>query len=174
MDKHFLLRVEKTLKEIKRVLLLNKKIRTLLVHDSKAWEEGEPEIPTIQLAKDNIFLQPIIDSDIEPPFNKKVYISITLTASGFSNQLDIVADHAIKVSIMVHKTNWLYSNENIRALHIMQEVINELHGLRLACSNALEYEQTLQTIVDETMTGYSVLFGVIDGLGSTEEEQNAF
>ena len=169
MDKYFILRIEQSLKLIKRKLLLNDNIRKLLYYDSDQLT-GTEDIPSIQLVKDNIFLQPVVSNDIDPPFNKKNYIAITLTASGFTAQGDLAADHAIKISIMVHKTNWIYNEDCIRVLHLMQEVINELDGAKLACSNTLEYEQALQTVIDESMTGYSVIFGVAEGLRTTSQE----
>lgn len=170
MDKYFILRLESSLKAIKRKLLLNEKIRTLLYYDSDymAENEGELVVPSIQLVKDSIFLQPVVSNDIDPPFNKKNYIAITATTSGFIGGATLMADHAIKISVMVHKTNWVYYEDNIRLLHLMQEIINEVDGLKTACSNALEYEQAIQTVIDENMTGYSIIFSIIDGLGEKE------
>lgn len=173
MDKYFVLRAEKSLKMIKRKLLLNDKIRKLLYYDSSALIDGENiDIPSPQLVKDNIFLQPVVSNDIDPPFNKKNYIAITLAASGFAGQADLAAEHAIKIAVMVHKTNWIFGEDNnIRVLHLFQEIVNELDGLRLACSNTLMYEQALQTVIDESMTGYSIMFGIVDGLGVPENER---
>ena len=173
MDRYFILRLEKTLKNIKRKLLTNEKIRTLLYYDSDYINENQNNltVPGIQLVKDNIFLQPVVSNDIDPPFNKKNYIAITATTSGFTGSSVLMAEHAIKVSIMTHKTNWIYGDNNIRILHLIQEVINELDGYKFACSNALEYEQALQTVIDESMTGYSVIFSIVDGLGVSEHEK---
>ena len=167
MDKYFVLRLESSLKAIKRKLLLNEKIRTLLYYDSDYMQENKDTLsdPGIQLVKDNIFLQPVVSNDIDPPFNKKNYIAITAAASGFTQQSELAADHAIKISVMVHKTNWVYDEDSIRVLHLIQEIINDLDGYKTACSNSLVYEQMLQTVIDESMTGYSVMFSIVDGLG---------
>lgn len=173
MDKYFILRLESSLKAIKRKLLLNEKIRTLLYYDSEDILEplGETQDPGIQLVKDNIFLQPVVSNDIDPPFNKKNFIAITAAGSGFTQQSVLSAEHAIKISVMVHKTNWIYGDNNIRILHLVQEIINTLDGCRFSCSNDLVYEQLLQTVIDESMTGYSVIFSIVDGLGTTEVDK---
>ena len=77
MDRYFILRLEKTLKNIKRKLLTNEKIRTLLYYDSDYINENQNNltVPGIQLVKDNIFLQPVVSNDIDPPFNKKNFIT---------------------------------------------------------------------------------------------------
>ncbi len=172
MDKYFILRLESSLKAIKRKLLLNEKIRTLLYYDSDfmAENEGNLEVPSIQLVKDNIFLQPVVSNDIDPPFNKKNYIAITTSNSGFMGGTALMADHSIKISVMVHKTNWIYGKDNIRLLHLWQEIINEIDGFKASCSNAFEYEQALQTVIDESMTGYSIIFSIVDGLGDRDKD----
>lgn len=172
MDKYFILRLESSLKAIKRKLLLNEKIRILLYYDSDYMAENESElvVPSIQLVKDSIFLQPVVSNDIDPPFNKKNYIAITTTASGFAGGTSLMADHAIKISVMVHKTNWIYGEDKIRLLHLMQEIINEVDGLKAECSNTFEYEQALQTVIDESMTGYSIIFSIVDGLGDKDKD----
>lgn len=172
MDKNFILRLESSLKAIKRKLLANEKIRTLLYYDSEYIDENQTnlEIPSIQLVKDNIFLQPVVSNDIDPPFNKKNYIAISTSALGFVGGSTLMADYAVKVIIMIHKTNWIYGDNNIRVLHLMQEVINEIDGYKADCSNAFEYEQAIQTVIDESITGYSIIFSIVDGLGETDKD----
>lgn len=168
MDKAFVLRVEKTIKDIKKKLLMNEKLRKLLYYESEDLT-SDCEVPTIQLVKDNIFTQPIVEIDVEPPFNKRMFISITLAASGFASANEV--DHAIKVSVMAHNKNWTYDDGKIRVLHMMQEVINELDGAKFACAAKLSYEQALQTTIDSSTNGYAIMFGVTDGTGEKEDDR---
>lgn len=167
MDKKFLLRLEKTIKEIRNKLLLNESLRKLLYYESDELTE-DAEVPSIQLVKDNIFLQPVVKIDVNPPFNKKMFIAITCPASGFNGYNE--ADHAIKVSVMAHDTAWVYGDGCIRVLHMMQEIINDLDHVKFACATKLIYEQALQTTIDETTGGYSIMFSVTDGVGEKEGE----
>lgn len=167
MDKKFILRVEKTIQEIKRRLLLNEEIRKLLYYESEALVDGVA-VPSIQLVENNIFTQPVVNVTTEPPFDKKIFIAISLSASGFKNINEV--DHAIKIAVMCHSSNWVYGNGRVRVLHLIQEVINELDSEKFACAEILEYEQLLQTVVNEDITGYSIIFSVADGVGELDGE----
>ena len=172
MDKTFLLRLESTLSQIKKTLLLDAELRKLLFYDSetirlKAEENGlsfdELEVPAIELVRDNIFLQPIVQVDVEPPFNKKVFIAVTSPSMAFLKGDSI--EHAIKISIQMDKTNWVYGSNQIRVYHMAQLVVNALNGKKFDCATELSFEQVLETITDKTVTGKSLLFSVVDGVG---------
>ena len=76
MDKKFLLRVNDSMKRIKTNLLLNDNIRQLLYYDEI---NSSTDIPLIEQVAGNIFIQPVIDVEVKEPFNKKNYITITLS-----------------------------------------------------------------------------------------------
>lgn len=172
MDQKFLLRLESTLSEIKQTLLLDKDIRKLLFYDSTTIKQSKEdegiafedlEVPAIELIRDNIFLQPIVEVDIEPPFNKKIFIAITSPSMGFEDENSV--EHAIKISIQMDKTNWVYDSNKIRVYRLAQLVINALDGKKMDCATDLAFEQMLETITDKTITGKSLLFSVVDGVG---------
>lgn len=172
MDKTFLLRLESTLSKIKKTLLLNEDLRKLLFYDSAtiAQEKEENaisfkdlEVPAIELVRDNIFLQPVVEVDIQPPFNKKVFIAITSPSMGFES--DDSVEYAIKISIQMDKTNWVYDDNKIRVYRMAQLIINDLDGVKCDCATELTFEQMLETITDKTVTGKSLLFSVVDGVG---------
>lgn len=172
MDKKFLLRLEGTISSIKKTLLLNEDIRKLLFYDSKTIatkksEENIPfeelDVPAIELVRENIFLQPIVEIDNQPPFNKKVFIAITSPSMGFESE-DTV-EYAIKVSIQMDKTNWVFDDNKIRVYRLAQLVVNELDGKKYDCATEVQFEQMLETVTDKTTTGKSLLFSVVDGVG---------
>lgn len=166
MDKEFLLRLENSLASIKKDLLLNENIRKLLYYDSNL-EEGQSwddlDIPPVEIVKNNIFLQPIVEVDNNPPFDKKMFISITSPSMAFEN--DNEAEYAVKISIMVDKTNWVYNENKIRVYHLAQEVVNSIDGVKYSIAGPLYFQQMLETILDKTITGKSLLFSTIDGVG---------
>jgi hypothetical protein len=113
--------------------------------------------------RDNIFLQPVVEVDIQPPFNKKVFIAITSPSMGFES--DDSVEYAIKISIQMDKTNWVYDDNKIRVYRMAQLIINDLDGVKCDCATELTFEQMLETITDKTVTGKSLLFSVVDGVG---------
>lgn len=172
MDKQFLKRLAETLKQIKADLLLVPEIRKLLYYDSdviKTTEEEEKTlfvdmpVPDMQLAKEHIFLQPIIEVDNEPPFNKKTFIAVTSPSMGFDTENSV--EYTIKISIQCDKTNWIYGKDNIRVYDLAQEVVNCLEGRKYACALKLRFEQMLETVTDKVVTGKSLLFSIGDGVG---------
>ena len=172
MDKKFLLRLEKTLKQIKKDLLMVPEVRKLLYYDSdvikRSVEEDrvsfdEMPVPAIELVKDNIFLQPIVEVDNQPPFDKKVFMSITSPSMGFETADSV--EYAIKISIQMDKTNWVYDGDKIRVYRLAQLVINKLDGVKYDCATELQFEQMLETVTDKTTTGKSLLFSIVDGVG---------
>jgi hypothetical protein len=74
-------------------------------------------------------------------------------------------EYAIKVSVQVDKTNWVFDDNKIRVYRLAQEVINELDGEKYDCATELAFEQMLETITDKTVTGKSLLFSIVDGVG---------
>ena len=99
MDKNFLLRLNKSFKQIKTQLLLNEKIRTLLYYDIV---NDSTVVPVIDQVKDHIFIQPVIDVDVTEPFNKKNYITITVPeGERVSNKMNYV----IRIIIMCDKSS---------------------------------------------------------------------
>ena len=168
MDTKFILRVEKTIQEIKAKILMNEEVRKLLFYESDALVDGV-EIPSVQMVEGNVFTQPVVNVTTEPPFNKKIFIAISLSASGFRAVNEV--DHAIKVAIMCHSSDWIYGENKVRVLHLAQEVINAIDGRKFACAERIDYEQLLQTVVNEDITGYSIIFSVADGVGEPAFEE---
>ena len=172
MDKTFLIRLEHTLQRIKKDLLLDEDIRKLLYYDSSKIAEfkseenipfDELDVPAIELVRGNIFLQPIVEVDIQPPFDKKIFMAITSPSMGFAEADSI--EYAIKISIQMDKTNWVYDDDKIRVYRLAQLVINKLDGVKYDCATELQFEQMLETLTDKTVTGKSLLFSIVDGVG---------
>ena len=172
MDKEFLIRLESTLGQIKRDLLLDADIRKLLYYDSAKMAElkseenipfEELDVPAIELVRGNIFLQPIVEVDNQPPFDKKVFMSITSPSMGFETADSV--EYAIKISIQMDKTNWVYDGDKIRVYRLAHLVINKLDGVKYDCATELQFEQMLETVTDKTTTGKSLLFSIVDGVG---------
>lgn len=162
MDKEFLIRLNNSYKQIRTRLLLNEKIRLLLYYDEF---DDTTTVPSKELVKEHIFLQPVIDTDVVEPFNKKNYISITVPNTDISKNK---VDYTVRIIVMSEKTDWEI-NGDIRPLVIAQEVINELEGLKLEVSNKLSFYSMVETVTNKDVSGYSLLFTTSDGLGGGDE-----
>ena len=82
---------------------------------------------------------------------------------GFESEDSV--EYAIKVSIQMDKTNWVFDDNKIRVYRLAQLVVNELDGKKYDCATEVQFEQMLETVTDKTTTGKSLLFSVVDGVG---------
>lgn len=164
MDKQFLIRLNDSYKQIRTRLLLNEKIRTYLYYDEI---DENTEVPPIDLAKQHIFLQPIITTDVVEPFNKKNYISITVPNADISNSKVL---YTVRIIVMSEKTCWEV-NGDIRPLILSQEIVNELEGLKLDLATKLSFSSMVETVTNKDVSGYSLLFTVADGIGKNDDKK---
>lgn len=166
MDKEFLYRLESTLKDIRNTLLLNENIRTLLYYDSADLAESQ-EVPAMELVADNILLRPVVEIDNDELANKKVFMTVSMPTMSFTSENSV--DYAIKITIMADKTAWNYQNQNgdtcIRLYRLAQEVINELEGKKYSIAGKIYFSQMLETVLDKTIVGKSLLFYAEEGVG---------
>lgn len=164
MDKNFLLRLNKALKQIKTKLLLNKDIRTLLYYDNI---DSDTPAPSVEQVKGHVFLQPVINVDVQEPFNKKNYITITMPEG---ERTQNAVEYVVRIIVMCDKSSWLVYDEDIRPLVIGQAVVNELDGFQTALAQELVFTNVVETVTSEDVVGYSLLFAVKDGISDIDEK----
>lgn len=162
MDKTFLHRVNSSLKTIKTQILLNENIRKMLYYDDVV----NNLVPTIEIMKDYVFLQPVINVDTIEPFNKKNYITITIPEG---NKQSNKMHYTVRIIVMCDKTSWQLSTD-IRPLLISQEIINILDGYKLDMSNQLSFSSIVETVTSKDVYGYSLLFNITDGISDIYEK----
>lgn len=160
MDKEFLIRLESTMRSIKQKLLLDDDIRKMLFYE-KIVDLENMKAPSIASCSDHVFLQPIIDTDVTAPFDKLNYITITVPESAISNK----AHYVVRVMIMCDKRCWTYDDNRIRPIRLAQAIINAIDGEKFQCASPLSLSKILETVTNKTMYGYSIVFGLADGLG---------
>lgn len=162
MDKTFLHRVNSSLKTIKTQILLNENIRKMLYYDDVV----NNLVPTIEIMKDYVFLQPVINVDTIEPFNKKNYITITIPEGNKQSNKML---YTVRIIVMCDKTSWQL-NTDIRPLLISQEIINILDGYKLDMSNKLSFSSIVETVTSKDVYGYSLLFDITDGISDIYEK----
>lgn len=163
MDKKFLLRVNDSFKQLKTKILLNEEVRKMLYYDVV---DDNTIAPVIEQAAEHVFLQPVIDVDVNEPFNKKNYITITLPES---EKDDNQMNYVFRIIVMCEKTCWNLNND-IRPLLIAQEIINDLDGFKTKLSNTLKFTSLVETVTNKNVCGYSILFDIIDGISDINEK----
>ena len=70
---------------------------------------------------------------------------------------------------MCDKSTWMVDN-NIRPLLIAQEIINTIDGVKFQLSGALQLDGIVETVTSADVTGYSILFDVVDGVSDTDAQ----
>lgn len=163
MDKNFLLRVNNSFKQIRTQLLLNETIRKYLYWDTI---NENTVVPSIELVKEHVYIQPIITVETTEPFNKKNYITITIPEGDMNNNK---MDYVVRVIIMSEKSCWEINND-IRPLIIAQEIVNILDGFKTDFSNSLKFSNIVETVTSKDVVGYSILFDVTDGISDIDEK----
>jgi hypothetical protein len=162
MDKQFLIRVNNSFKQIKTQLLLNETIRSYLYWDDVV----SNEVPPIEIVKDHIFIQPVVDVETSEPFNKKNYITITVPEGEKSENC---MDYVVRIVVMSDKSSWTI-NDDVRPLIISQEIINILDGYKTYFSGSLSFSSLVETVTTKDVVGYSLLFTTSDGISDIYEK----
>lgn len=98
MDTKFLFRLESTMRDVKQQLLLDEDMRKWLFYENIENLENMAA-PSIASCKNHIFLQPIVDTDVTPPYDKLNYITITVPESAIGNKVNYV----FRVMVMCDK-----------------------------------------------------------------------
>lgn len=162
MDKNFLIRLNNSLKKIKTSLLLEENIRKMLA--VKDYDDNY--IPSIEYTKDFIYIRPVITAETAEPYIKHNYISLTIT-EGEVNTDKTKIGYCLRVTVMSEKESWSYG-DNVRPLLLSQQIINILDGKKFDFSNTLSFDSILETVTNDNVYGYSILFNIIDGVMENE------
>lgn len=153
-------KTEKSLFQIKALLLQNENIRKLLYNmRPSALAESAP---TIDQVKDLISLTPYLeDKDGVSTSYRNAFMAIYPTRF----ILDTVSDLTqIAITVFITKDYYELDNESIRVLSILDEVQNTLDGEKLEFAGRLEIQNGIIEIIDTNrFVGYVTGWEVIDG-----------
>lgn len=165
MDKKFLLRLESTMKNVKQSLLLDEDIRKLLYY-SEVKNLEAMAAPSLVSCSEHIFLQPIVDTDVKPPFDKMNYITITVPEAAVHSEK---VGYVFRIIVMCDKRCWTYDGDCIRPIRLAQSIINILDGKKFKCAAPLSLSKIIETVTNKTMYGYSLIFSLADGTGDQDD-----
>lgn len=162
MDTNILLRLNDAFKDLKSQLLLDSDIRKLLFYDNDT--PLQQQDPGINNVVDYIFTQPVVDIDIQPPFNKKNYITITAPDNGISANNSNVMQYVIRIQVMCHSTCWNIK-DGTKPLLIASRVLKILDNYKTTFAGKLYFTDIVETITNKNVSGYSLLFSASEGVG---------
>lgn len=157
--------IEKAIYLIKSIILTDTNIRKLLFIDtSDALKKDTPSVPQ---AQEHILLAPVFDIT-EPPYNKNTIMTIVLQKAVYDE--DAVLLHGlIKINIVTHTELWKLDDMKIRPLEIVNSVVKRLNNQKLATSHKLYFNQADIIVLNENVSGYSIVFHLEEGSGLDEQ-----
>jgi len=157
--------VEKAIYEIKTLILTEPNIRKLLVIDSlNALEE---QAPTVNEAREHILLAPVFDIT-EPPYDKNTTMTIVLSKAVYDDEA-VLLNGMVKINILTRTELWQLNNEKIRPLEIVNLIVKRLNNQKVSVSHKLFFKQIDIAILNENVSGYTIIFHMEEGSGLDEQ-----
>ena len=160
MDKETFSRLTTTLQSIKNNLLLSEDIRRLLVLEDPS---GSDATPSVETAKENIFLQPIVAIATDGIYDKSSFITITLKSSTILDQKASIR-HAIDIVVMTNENNYVYAEDKIRNLELVRIIIDKIENKTYSLSGPLIFTGVVQSLTNDAVTGFIISFIADDGI----------
>lgn len=160
-------RVQKTLFAIRSVLLNSEIVRKLLYNDSNA--ALSLPAPTLKETKDYITLQPIYEfgNDTNKKYEQNGMINIVLEDSEPNEEENSLVG-VIRINIVFNVDKWELLDEKIRPIELSDVVIELLDNKKFSISNPLSFSGMQPLILTKQLTGYALLFNLIDGSSNLE------
>jgi len=157
--------IQKAIYEIQTLILTEPDIRKLLFIDSQ--NALNEEAPTISQAQEHILLAPVFDIT-EPPYDKNTIMTIVLQ-KGVYNDDSVLLNGILKINIVTRTELWRLNNTKIRPLEICNLVVKRLNNQKVSTSHKLFFNQVDIAILNEDVSGYSIIFHLEEGSGLNEQ-----
>lgn len=157
--------LEKAIFEIRTLIESEKNIRKLLVIDSaNALEQGTPDVSD---ARKHILLAPVFDIT-EPPYDKNTIMTIVLSKGKYDSDA-VLLNGMIKINVLTRTELWELDNNKIRPLEIANNLISVLENRKVSVSHKLYFTNIDIAILNENVSGYSIIFQLEEGSGLDEQ-----
>lgn len=157
-------RIATTLQQARLMLAQDEQLRKLLVAENPS----SAATPTVEQTLGHIFLQPIVEVETKPPFDKKAFLSLVVAEAEPRDNTHRVS---IRVNVLVDKTYWVYGGNKIRILEMAERVAKVLDKQKFACASPLFYDSITETVTNSYVFGYVMLFNVADGIGVADDNK---
>lgn len=158
-------RVEKTLFEIKNTLLNDQFIRNELYYASCGKDfEGEKVDINKKLVQDYITLFPLYD--LNEDYSKNLWIQIVFDSGEKDNDNCLVG--IVKINVVMNNTKWIHNNR-IVPLSVADKIIELLDKRKFSISNTLQFDTIVPLAITKQITGYTLMFNLVDGNAEPED-----
>lgn len=158
--------LEKTLFQIRQVIVNSEKVRKLLYNDNA--DALLTNAPSVEDVSKYVVLYPIIEFDNNSPWDQHSCVNI------FSFRMepeDDVSDFigVIHINIAMDVQKWTLSNSKIRPLELADEIIRLVDSKKFSAATKLEYSNMQYFAATKNICGYTLTFVMSDG---NAEEQS--
>lgn len=157
--------IEKSIYLIKSMILTDTNIRKLLFIDTPG--ALKEEAPSVTQAEQHVLLAPVFDIT-EPPYNKNTIMTVVLQKAVYDDDA-VLLQGLIKINIVTHTELWELDDMKIRPLEIVNSVVKRLNNQKLSTSHKLYFTQADIIVLNEDVSGYSVIFHLEEGSGLDEQ-----
>lgn len=157
--------LEKSIFQIRTFIESEKDIRKLLVIDSS--DALDKEVPTLAQTREHILLSPVFDVT-EPPYDKNTTMTIVLSKGVYDDEA-VLLNGIIKINVLTRTELWELDNNKIRPLEIVNLIIKRLNNQKVSASHKINFEQIDIAILNENVSGYTILFHLEEGSGLDEQ-----
>ena len=159
--------IQKTLFAIRSVLLNSEIVKKLLYNDSNA--ALDMPAPKSEDVKDYITLQPIYEfgNDSNKKYEQNGMVNIVLEQNQ-PNEEDNSLIGIIRINVVFNVDKWELINDKIRPIELSNKIIELLDNKKFSISNPLSFSSMQPLILTKQLTGYALLFDMIDGSSNLE------
>lgn len=157
--------IQTAIYEIQTIILSEQNIRKLLFIDST--NALDQEAPTISQAQEHIILAPVFDIT-EPPYDKNTIMTIVLQKGVYDDE-SVLLNGILKVNVFTRTELWKLNSSKIRPLEIANLVVKKLNNQKVSTSHKLYFNQADIVVLNEDVSGYSIVFHLEEGSGLDEQ-----
>lgn len=159
MDSTTFARLQTSLRTIKTLLAQDAVLGKLLVADNPT----NAATPQVEQVRNHIFIQPVIDVETTPPFDKPCFITLTIPEGDRSSATAM--SYIYRISVFAERKKWVYGADKLRVLEMVERIVAVLSNAVTAIAQPLAFNSVVETVINKYVYGYSVLFNGIDGIG---------
>lgn len=157
--------VQKAIYEIQTMILTDTGIRKLLFIDSA--NALDQNAPTLEEAQEHIILAPVFDIT-QPPYDKNTIMTIVLQKGVYDDD-SVLLNGILKINVVTRTELWKLNETKIRPLEVANLVVKRLNNQKVSTSHKLYFNQTDIIILNENVSGYSIVFHLEEGSGLDEQ-----
>lgn len=155
-------RLQKSIFQMRRIILDNERIRRLLYHMTPNALSNNLSSPDITDVEKSVTLTPVIEHEDGVALSfKNGFISI-YPKSSITDEGGVF--YTISVAVFVQDKYYILDNDKVRALEIMEEVLQVLNGKKLASAGSLNYLGFEQWVIETgVFAGFIMNWELVDG-----------